>query len=181
VRKEVVVIAVTDTGVVRMRVSKAVGVQDGEFNAHFMVLDELDGDRHLVIPVCQAQAFDLAASLQGWQLGRPLTYQFTAALVRGLDGRVVDVTLDRIVLEVAYAATVKVEGPQRTALVDARASDALNLAVLTDAPVFAAPDVLAYCTGRQAGDSAEATLMRRAVTAHPVTIGRVDRREDACE
>jgi len=28
-----------------------------------MVLDELDGDRHLVIQVCQAQAFDLAASL----------------------------------------------------------------------------------------------------------------------
>lgn len=173
-------IAVTGTGVVPMRVSKAAWVQDGEFNAHFMVLDELDGDRHLVIQVCQAQAFDLAASLQGWQLGRPLTYQFTAALVRGLDGRVVDVTLDRIV-EVAYAATVKVEGPQRTALVDARASDALNLAVLTDAPVFAAPDVLAYGIGRQAGDSAEATLMRRAVTAHPVTIGRVDRREDGCE
>jgi bifunctional DNase/RNase len=136
-------------------------------------------------PVCAegglpVQAFDLAASLQGWRLGRPLTYQFTAALMRGLDGRVVDVTLDRIV-EVAYAATVKVEGPQRTALVDAHASDALNLAVLTDAPVFAAPDVLAYCIGRQAGDSAEATLMRRAVTAHPVTIGQVDRREDVCE
>ena len=47
-------IAVTDTGVVPMRVSKAVWVQDGEFNAHFMVLDELDGDRHLVIQVCQA-------------------------------------------------------------------------------------------------------------------------------
>jgi bifunctional DNase/RNase len=79
-----------------------------------MVLDELGGDRHLVIQICQAQAFDLAASLPGWQLGRPLTYQFTAALVHGLDGRVVEVTLDRIV-EVAYAATVKVEGPQRTA------------------------------------------------------------------
>ena len=84
-------------------------------------------------------------------------------------------------MEVAYAATVRVEGPQRTALVDARASDALNLAVLTDAPVSAAPGVLAYCIGRQAGDSAEATLMRRALTAGPVTIGRADRREDACE
>ncbi len=174
-------IAATDTGVVPMRVSKAVWVHDGEANAHFMVLEELDGDRHLVIPICQAQAFDLAASLQGWQMGRPLTYQFTAALVHGLDGRVVEVTLDRIVKEVAYAATVKVEGPQRTALVDARASDALNLAVLTDAPVFAAPDVLTYCIGQQAGDSDEATLMRHALTAHPMTIGRIDESEDACE
>jgi len=174
-------IAATDTGVVPMQVSKAVWVQHGDDSAHFMVLDELDGGRHLVIPVCLAQAFDLAASLQGWQLGRPLTYQFIVALVRGLDGRVVDVTLDRIVEEIAYAATVKVEGPQRTALVDARASDALNLAVLTGAPVFAAADVLTYCIGRQAGDSAEATLMRRALTAHPMTIGRVDGSEDACE
>lgn len=173
-------IAATDAGVVPMRVSKAVWAQDGEDNAYFMVLDELDGDRHLVIEVCQAQVFDLAASLQGLQWDRPLTYQFTAALVHGLDGRVVEVTLDRIV-EVAYAATVKVEGPQRTALVDARASDALNLAVLTDAPVFAAPDVLAYCIGRQAGDSAEATLMRRALTAHPVTIGRAEESEGACD
>src|SRR5580700_2486406 len=56
-RKEVVMIAATNTGVVPMRVSKAVWVHDGEANAHFMVLDELDGDRHLVIPICQAQAF----------------------------------------------------------------------------------------------------------------------------
>lgn len=145
-----------------------------------MVLDELDGDRHLVIEVGEAEAFGLAASLQGLQWGRPMTYRFTAALVHGLDGRVAEVTLDRIV-KGAYAATVKVDGPQRTALVDARASDAVNLAVLTDAQVFAAPDVLADCIGQQAGDSAEATLMRRALAANPVTIGRAGRPEDARE
>jgi len=107
-------IAATDTGVVPMRVRKAVWVQHGDDNAHFMVLDELHGDRHLVIPVCQAQAFDLAASLQGWQWDRPLTYQFTAALVRGLDGRVVEVTLDRIVEEVALGYSREWTGRGRT-------------------------------------------------------------------
>jgi bifunctional DNase/RNase len=53
-----------------------------------------------------------------------MTYQFTAALVRSLGGRVREVRLDRIV-EGAYAATVSVEGPQGVALVDARSSDAL--------------------------------------------------------
>lgn len=173
-------IAATDTGLVAMRVSKAVWLNDGDGISQFMVLDELDGDRHLVIQVGEAEAFGLAASLQGLQWGRPMTYQFTASLIRSLDGRVTEITLDRIV-EGAYAATVKVEGPKRTALVDARASDALNLAVLTDAPVFAAPDVLADCIGRQARDSAEATLIRRALTAHPLTIGRADRPEDACK
>ena len=53
-----------------------------------------------------------------------MTYQFTAALVRSLGGRVREVRLDQIV-EGAYAATVSVEGPQGVALVDARSSDAL--------------------------------------------------------
>jgi bifunctional DNase/RNase len=68
-----------------------------------------------------------------------------------------EVRLDRIV-EGAYAATVEVDGPQGVRLVDARSSDALNLAVLTDAPVFVSPEMLADCIGRQEGDSAEAAL-----------------------
>jgi len=65
-----------------MRVSKVVGLEDGYEFPEFMVLDELDGDRQLVIQIGQAEAFGLAASLQGMQWPRPITYQFTAALVR---------------------------------------------------------------------------------------------------
>jgi bifunctional DNase/RNase len=111
--------AATDTGLVPMRVSKAVGLKDGDDVYEYMVLGELDGDRHLVIGVGHAEAFALDASLQGLQWGRPMTYQFTAALVRSLGGRVREVRLDRIV-EGAYAATVEVDGPQGVGLVDAR-------------------------------------------------------------
>jgi bifunctional DNase/RNase len=109
-------IAATDTGLVPMRVSKAVGLKDGDDFSEFMVLDELDGDRHLVIQVGQTEGFSLAASLQGLQWGRPMTYEFTAALVRGLGGRVREIRLDRIV-EGAYAATtmtVEVTRPRPT-------------------------------------------------------------------
>ena len=170
----------TDTGLVPMRVSKAVGLTDGDDLSEFMVLDELDGDRHLVIQVGHAEAFSLAASLQGLPWGRPMTYQFTAALVQSLGGRVREVRLDRVV-EGAYAATVEVEGPQGVAQVDARSSDALNLAVLAEATVVAASGVLADCLSRQQQDSAEAALMRRALTAGPMTIGRADRPADLHE
>jgi hypothetical protein len=40
--------------------------------------------------------------------------------------------------------------------------------------VFVAADVLADCIGRQAGDSAEAALMRRVLTADPMTIHVAD-------
>jgi bifunctional DNase/RNase len=173
-------ITATGTGLVPMRVSKAVGLKDGGDFSEFMVLDELDGDRHLVIQVGHAEAFGLAASLQGLPWGRPMTYQFTAALVRSLGGRVREVRLDRIV-EGAYAATVEVEGLPGVAVVDARSSDALNLAVLTDTPIFVAPDVLADCIGRQEGDSAEAVLIRRALAAGPMTIRTADRLEDLRE
>jgi bifunctional DNase/RNase len=118
-------IAVTDTGLVPMRVSKALGLQhDGEV-FEYMVLDERDGDRCLVIQVGRAEAFELAASLQGQGWGRPMTCQFTAALVRSLGGRVREVRLDRIV-DGACAAAVEVDGPQGIGLVDARCRDALK-------------------------------------------------------
>src|SRR5262249_23505722 len=75
-RREVVMIAATDTGLVPMRVSKVVALKDGDHSAEFMVLDELDGDRHLVIQVGQMEAFGLATSLQGLRWGRPMTHQF---------------------------------------------------------------------------------------------------------
>jgi uncharacterized protein len=166
--------AAADTGLVPMRVSKAVALGDGDHISEFVVLDELDGERRLVIGVGHAEAFALDASLQGLQWGRPTTYQFTAALVLSLGGRVREVRLDRIV-EGAYAATVEVEGPQGVALVDARSSDALNLAVLAKAPVFVAPEMLADCIGRQESDSAEAALLQRAIAAGPMTVRRADR------
>lgn len=173
-------VAPADTTMVPMRVSKAVALGDGEDvsdrarrERFYMVLDELDGDRHLVIGVGDAEAFALDSGLQGLQWGRPMTYEFTAALMRGLGGRVREVRLDRIV-DGAYAATVELEGPQGAVLVDARSSDALNLAVLTQARVLVAPQMLADCIGRQDGDSAEAARLRQAIAAGPMTIRRAD-------
>jgi hypothetical protein len=160
-----------DTGLVPMRVSKAVALGNSDGVREYVVLEELTGDRHLVIGVGDAEACALDASLHGLRWGRPMTYEFTAALVRSLGGRVNEVRLDRIVAG-AYAATVEVEGPEGVALVDARSSDALNLAVLTDAPVLVSAEMLADCIGRQEADSAEAAQLRRAIAVGPMTVRR---------
>lgn len=171
-------IAATGTGLLPMRVGKVVGLKDGDEFLEFVVLDQLDGDGHLVIGIGSPEAFALAASLGGVEFGRPMTYQFTITLVRNLGGRVREVRLDRVV-DGAYAATVEAEGSQGVVGIDARCSDALNLAVLAGAPIFVAPEVLAGCTARQEGDSAEAALLRRAVAAAPMTVGRIARRPAA--
>jgi uncharacterized protein len=166
-------VAATDIGFARMRVSKAVVLNDGDDICEFVVLDELDGDRHLVIQIGSAEAFALAASLGEVTWGRPMTYQFMAELVRSLGGRIREIRLDALVSG-AYAATVEAEGPHGVELVDARSSDALNLAVLVGAPIVVALEMLDDSDKRQEGDSAEAVLMRRALTAPPMTITRAE-------
>jgi bifunctional DNase/RNase len=65
---------------------------------------------------------------------------------------------------------VEVEGPLGMRSVDARPSDTLNLAVLVDAPIFAAFEVLREAEATRAGDSAGAVLLHQALVAPPMTI-----------
>jgi bifunctional DNase/RNase len=164
----------TEVGYVEMRIAKVVGLSaaDDEPVHPFVVLEEVAGDRQLPIEIGWAEAFSLAARLGGITWPRPMTYQFVAALVQALGGRVRQVRLDRVVEE-TYIATVEVEGPPGVQLVDARPSDALDLATLVQAPIFAAPEVLQDAEARRAGDSAEAVLVRRALVAPPMTIEQV--------
>jgi bifunctional DNase/RNase len=163
----------TEIDPVELRIAKVVafGPPLAEESRQFVVLDEVPGDRHLVVEIGEAEAFSLAARLQGLEFGRPMTYDFAAALVRGLGGRVRRVTLDRRD-DGAYAATVQLEGPLGVRDIDARASDALNLAARTGAAVFGTPAVLAGFHQHQASEPADATLLDLALTVEPMTIIR---------
>jgi uncharacterized protein len=170
--------ATTHVGFIEMRIAKAVGFGPplAEEPSHCVVLDEVSGDRHLVIFIGESEAFSLAARLQGLEFGRPMTYNFAAALVRGLGGHVRRVWLDRLV-EGVYAATVEVEGPLGAQSVDARPSDALNLAAITDARVFAGPELVGDFDRLQDDDSAEARLLRLALTVPNMRITRATERD----
>ena len=160
--------AIVSRGFVPMRVSKVTGLaQPGGNDAdYYAVLEEPDGDRTMVILTGQTEALALAAALAGKVWPRPMTHQFAAELVRALGGQVRAVRLDRVI-NGAYAATVELAGPdgaERT--VDARSTDALNLAILLGAPVFVAPEVLEDCARRfLEGDSPAAATARRALTS----------------
>jgi hypothetical protein len=164
-------------GLVPMRVSKVTGLghPDGNGVDYYAVLEEPDGDRKMVIVTGQSEALALVATLAGTAWPRPMTHQFTAALVRALDGQVKEVRLDRVV-NGAYAATVEVAGPAGAArTVDARSTDALNLAVLLGAPVFVAPEVLDDCARRFLdGDSPAAATARRALTSPAIAFAPKD-------
>jgi bifunctional DNase/RNase len=164
----------TDVGFVEMRIAKVVGLAVDDELFDYVVLDEVVGDRQLAIEIGQPEAFSLAARLDGITWPRPMTYQFVAALVHALGGRVRQVRIDRVV-EGNYIATVEVVGPHGMRSVDARPSDALNLAVLVGAAIFVAPEVLQEAEVRRTGDSPGAARLRRALVAPPMTIEQVGR------
>jgi len=165
--------ATTDVAFTEMRIAKVVGFGPplSEEPVQCAVLEDMSADRHVVIEIGEAEAFSLAATLQGLEFGRPMTYQFAADLLHGLGGRVRRVQVDRVV-EGAYAATVEVEGPAGVHPVGARASDALNLAAITGAPVFVSPQVTADSDRRQQDDSEAAGLLRLAPDVPPMMITR---------
>ncbi len=167
--------ATTDVSYVEMGIAKVVGLSAADDELfQYVVLQEVAGDRQLAIEIGQPEAFSLAARLGGITWPRPITYQFVAALVQALGGRVQQVRIDRVE-EGTYIATVEVDGPPGTRSVDARPSDALNLAALVQAPIFVAPEVLQEAEARRQGDSPEAARLRRALAAPPMTIESVGR------
>jgi uncharacterized protein len=100
-----------------------------------VLLEERGGQRQLPIWVGGAEGTSMALRLAGMGLpARPLGWDLTAALVEALGGRLVEVRVDRLDQGTFYATAV-VEGPRGPAEVDARPSDALNLALLAGAPI----------------------------------------------
>jgi bifunctional DNase/RNase len=165
--------ATTELDLVEMRIAKVVsfGPPLTDRGRQFVVLAEVSGDRHLVIEIGEAEGFFLAARLQRLEFGRPMTYEFAAALVRAFGGQLRQVRIDRLE-QGAYAAMAEVEGPLGTRLIDARASDALNLAAALDAAVFASAAMLDDFDQRQDEDLTGPDLLRLALEGPAMTITR---------
>jgi bifunctional DNase/RNase len=112
-------------------------IQSGR-ECHVVLLHEPESGRRLPIWIGQDTAIEIALRLlgHGLQLARPLGSDLTARLVQALGGNLREVRIDRLT-EGTYYATVVVNGPQGTAEVDARPSDAIALALVVGAPIRA--------------------------------------------
>ena len=107
---------------------------------HIMILAERDGDRRLPIWIGPAEAVALALTLEAEQTPRPFTYALAAGLVEAAGGTVAEVRITRLRAPVFYAA-VLVHGAGGLREVDARPSDAVNLALVTGAPIRVNPEL----------------------------------------
>ncbi|MGH9106081.1 MAG: bifunctional nuclease domain-containing protein, partial [Acidimicrobiales bacterium] len=113
----------------------------GSARAHVVLLRERVGPRTLPIFIGEPEGRAMVSNLTGLQTPRPMTYQMAASLVAALSGSVSEVRVVRL-SENAFIAEVVLEGPSGPKVVDARPSDAINLALLVGAPVRVSNELL---------------------------------------
>lgn len=138
-RKELHMIEMTVADVVvRLLPEEEPKLADGH---RIVLLRERGGERMLPIWVGAAEGDSLAFQLAAEATPRPLTADLTARLLEAAGGRIERVLVSSLV-ENTFYAVVTVSNGGGASDVDARPSDALNLAVRVGAPIFVDDGVL---------------------------------------
>jgi len=125
-----------------------------------ILLKEQDGDRALPIWIGAHEAEMLVLHLAEIQTLRPLTYDFMARLLDAAGVKIDRVSVSAL-REDTFIATVTIRAGQLMREVDARPSDALNLALRARALIFVDADVMERGKSVRVAD-APRTLVERA-------------------
>lgn len=127
----------SDEELVAVTIEGIRGTTDEEARQEYVVLLAATADdRRLPIWIGWHEAATIAYKLEAKPgFARPLPHELLVAAVRALGGTVREIRI-RELIEAAYYATVLLETPTgHTSDLEARPSDALNLALLTEAPI----------------------------------------------
>ena len=106
-----------------------------------VLLKTADGNRFLPIWIGHPEAAAILMKLQGATTPRPMTHDLVTEMLGHLDAKVIKITVTELRENTFFAQiTVSVDGSEIQ--IDSRPSDALALAVRSEAPIFAAEDVI---------------------------------------
>jgi uncharacterized protein len=106
-----------------------------------VLLKTQDGNRFLPIWIGHPEAAAILMKLQGATTPRPMTHDLFTDMLSQLDAKVVRIAVTELRENTFYAMiTISLNGSEIE--VDSRPSDAIALAVRSDAPIFAADSVI---------------------------------------
>lgn len=126
----------------------------GGTDDHLMVLKELNGNRLLVISIGLTEATAIAAAVEGIEAPRPMTHDLLAHLIRRLQAELTRVVIHDLRNE-TFIGQLDIKTERGVLEIDCRPSDAVALAVRTNAPIFVTEGVLeAAAIVAQEGDDA---------------------------
>jgi uncharacterized protein len=106
-----------------------------------VLLKTADGNKFLPIWIGHAEAAAILMKLQGASTPRPMTHDLVADILEQLDAEVIRITVTELRENTFYASiTVQQNGSEIE--IDSRPSDAIAIAVRSEAPIFAAERVV---------------------------------------
>ncbi len=106
-----------------------------------VILREKTGERYVPIWIGPAEADAIAVKLQGTTMPRPLSHDLLYSIINALGATINFIVPSDIKGDTFYANIIlKVDGGQRE--IDSRPSDALALAVRSEAPIYVEEAVL---------------------------------------
>ena len=106
-----------------------------------VLLKTLKGNKFLPIWIGHPEAAAILIKLQGTELPRPMTHDLLTSVIEQFDGEIAKITVTEL-RESTFFATLTLLKDGSEIEVDSRPSDALALAVRTDAPIFASEELI---------------------------------------
>ena len=129
--------------------------------AYAILLKEMEGNKRLPIIIGAFEAQAIALEIEGIKPPRPLTHDLLKQLTDSLGASVLEVIIDELRENTFYAKIVlEVSGFSQE--IDARPSDAIALAVRTQAPIYVSSTVLdsaAYVPSEETEDAANSNIV----------------------
>ena len=121
-----------------------------------VLLKTADGNTFLPIWIGHPEAAAILMNLQGTEPPRPMTHDLATSIITSLDAEIRQVTVTELRDSTFYALITIVRNGTEIQL-DARTSDAIALALRTDAKIFAADEVIEESGVEFEGDEEEAS------------------------
>lgn len=109
--------------------------------AYALLLKETFGNRRLPIIIGSFEAQSIALEMEGIKPPRPLTHDLLKETIDNLGGTVIEVIIDEL-KDNTFFAKVILEVSSLTNEIDSRPSDAIALAVRSQAPIFVSEEVM---------------------------------------
>ena len=126
--------------------------------AYAILLKEVDGKKRLPIIIGAFEAQAIALEIEGIKPPRPLTHDLLKQLTDSLGATVLEIIIDELRDNTFYAKIIlEVSGFSQE--LDARPSDAIALAVRTQAPIYVAETVMDAAAFVPSEETEEATTL----------------------
>jgi len=120
-----------------------------------LVMSEVDGNRRFSVMIGEPEAQSIAMKLNNKKSPRPLTHDLINNILNIFGTKLEKILIYNMVSDVFYSE-LHIRKDEEVLVIDARTSDAVALAVRSDAPIYISSDVMAI-VGTEIENSTEPT------------------------